>query len=158
MRTCSPLENYKEIREVLGSRRTAARMEDDGRQQLLSQKSKLEQEQQRKAMLEGESCRKDQQQLQRRLIGAQGDELSTLQTQMPAHTIRSFRSCPPRPRATPRGGTSLCWFRRHWMGGRSCAGTGHPRSLAILCAVVPQGGQPGKFSLLPGGPGASRRL
>ena len=105
-----PLENHKEIPEELGSRRTAARMEDDWRQQRLSQKSKREQEQQRKAMLEDEAFRKDQQQLQRQL----------------------FRSCPSRPRVTPRGGTSFSWFRWRWMGGRSCAGTAEPTGEAGL--------------------------
>ena len=113
-------------------------------------------------MLKDEAFGKDQRQLQRQLMGG----LNTLrkimlmlsQQVVTTRFIWSFRSCPPRPRVTPRGGTSFSWFRRHWMGGRSCAGTGHPRSFAVLSAVVHQGGQPGKFSLLPGGPGASRRL
>ena len=58
------------------------------RQQRLSQKSKREQEQQRKAMLEDEAFGKDQRQLQRQLMGGLYTlQKITLLLGVPAHTF-----------------------------------------------------------------------
>lgn len=83
---------HKEVQEELGSRRTAAKMEDDRRQLALSQKHQREVEQKRREELEDEAFLQEQRQLQRQLIDAQEDELNALSktTEMlgvAAHTI-----------------------------------------------------------------------
>mmetsp|Transcript_91655 Transcript_91655/g.259607 ORF Transcript_91655/g.259607 Transcript_91655/m.259607 type:complete len:248 (-) Transcript_91655:105-848(-) len=84
--------SHREVREELGGRRTAAKMESDRRELLMRQKQKQEVEQKRHQDLEDEAFLQEQRQLQRQLVDAQEDELNTLSktTEMlgvAAHTI-----------------------------------------------------------------------
>lgn len=83
---------HKEIQDEMGSRQTAAKMEDDRRRTLTLHKEQQERERQRKAELEDEAFQREQRLMQRQLIDAQEDELNVLSktTEMlgvTAHTI-----------------------------------------------------------------------
>jgi len=72
-------EAHKVAHDELGSRRTAAKMEDDRKKSMMSKRNQQEQAQQRQQEQQEDEFVRDQHTLQKQLIQNQEDELSTLQ-------------------------------------------------------------------------------